>query len=205
MTSKGKRGQYGSLWTTLRKFFRGYGGLRALSQSPYLHGAIVFCLLSFPLWLTGGAVELAVAVVPALLGFSVAAFTLSLGIGSEKFRIIFASSIKGGRSAQAELSDSFLHFILMQVFALLIAFFGYGHPIRSLIHLFATSWDLLPIWLQVVLCCLKSVYLFVVLLSFFYALLLVIPAILHIYRASEVFGKFAQKEFEVMKARQSRE
>lgn len=194
--NEGVKKQYLALRQAFEDYAKEYGGARALAGSPYFHVAVVVTLLSWPLWVSGGAPALAIAVVPGLLGFSIAAFTLSLGIGSDRFRILLAAKIGSSESVVASMANAFLHFILVQVAAILCALIASGDPVAIALSALGNTWDEVPDGVQFVLLALRALVGLIVLLLVVYAVVLLVPAMLHIYRASRTFRKFAQREFD---------
>lgn len=101
-----------------------YGRTWALVRSPYVHvalGLTIFCH-----WLTTGTSkpsDLAISVIPNLLGFSVGAMAIVLALSSAT---LFRTIAGKGRpdSYFMVLTTNLAHFILVQVFALLFGIMG---------------------------------------------------------------------------------
>lgn len=98
-----------------------YGGFRALFLSPYLHVAIVLTVITWGFRSNGRtASEIAVGVLPNLLGFTVGALAIVLAFSSAK---VFERLAERGdpQSFFMKLTSSLIHFILVQVSALVSA------------------------------------------------------------------------------------
>jgi hypothetical protein len=112
---------YNSPVTTIKRYWVGYGGLRELFKSPYFHFALIsaiFCGINSP----GAWAEKCEAIVPGLLGLSLAGYAILLALGSDDFFKIIKKPIKNTRhSIIEEISNSFLHFIVVQIIAILLS------------------------------------------------------------------------------------
>lgn len=115
----------------LRGYWRVYGGAKALIKSPIFWLAIVIDLFCLPLWADGKWSDITISVLPNLLGFSIGAMAVVLGFPSSPLFKVF---IEGGRqdSYYIGLAAKFVHFIISQVFAILISIIGKAYPINFL-------------------------------------------------------------------------
>jgi hypothetical protein len=98
-----------------------YGGFRALLLSPYLHIAAILTVISWGFRSSArSASEIAVGVLPNLLGFTVGALAIVLAFSSAT---VFATLAERGepQSFFMKLTGSLIHFILVQVLALVSA------------------------------------------------------------------------------------
>jgi len=119
--AKGKSSAYSSPATTLRRYWKGYGGCSALLSSPYFHAAII---LSLPgaWWAPGAWPEKVEAIVPSLLGLSLAGYAILLALGSGDFFEKIRKPKANGRPSTLEgISTAFLHFVIVQALALVMA------------------------------------------------------------------------------------
>lgn len=197
MTSANASKQWGDFESTLRTYFREYGGTSAILASPFFRAALFMSLLLLPKWATGGAPALAISVVPGLLGFSIAAFTLSLGIGSDKFRILLAVDLGSGTSVMKEMANAFLHFMILQVAALLLAMLIGSSPVAFALSIVGVRWEQVPASIQVIVLLSRAVLGWLVSLLVLYSLVSTIPAMFHVYKASRTFRDFAQSQFDL--------
>jgi hypothetical protein len=106
-------GELGHYWAI-------YGGLKALVRSPYLHISIFLTLICLPFWAKDSyASDIALSAVPNLLGFTVGALAIVLAFSSAD---IFKTLAEEGdpKSFFMKLTANLIHFILIQVCALII-------------------------------------------------------------------------------------
>ena len=89
-------------------------------RSPVLWLAVLLALLCFPIWTKNDAAALTFSIVPNLLGFSIGAMAVVLAFPTSS---IFEIIAENGRedSYYLDLTSRFIHFIFVQVLALLIA------------------------------------------------------------------------------------
>lgn len=102
------------------QYWNAYGGSASFFKSPYLHFSLLLSVLCVNIWFPSEKKfsEMAIAVLPNLIGFSIGAFAilaqmvekqevLRLNIESKKVGIVFSSS--------------FVHAILFQILAIILA------------------------------------------------------------------------------------
>lgn len=105
-------------------YWRSYGGLSCLIRSPYLGFSVAF---GFVCWLLAPDdldwFEAALAILPSMLGFSIAGFAILLVFSSDRFLRIIS---EGGRNDSLYLKAgvTFVHFILVQVSAIFLSILG---------------------------------------------------------------------------------
>lgn len=132
---------YRSPFTTLQQYWRNYGGFAALLTSPFLHAALVMALVC-ALWPPSTSwAERTIAVIPSLLGLTLAGYAILLAIGSEKFLKRLARPGNAKKSVLENLSTSFLHFVLVQAAALMLALIAesLAIPVRALLTEYASE------------------------------------------------------------------
>lgn len=119
---------YRDIKKILNRYWSIYGGIKAFLFSPYVHVAIFETVLAVNLisaedqwW------DLALQIVPNILGFTLGGFAIFLSFGNEKF----IAAISGNDPDEEEsyspflgVCATFLHFILIQSLALCFAVFG---------------------------------------------------------------------------------
>lgn len=120
MTEKNK--QYSGVLNIILLYWDAYGGAQALRSSPYLHFSVLLTVLLSHYWITDAWWETALSTLPNLLGFTLTGFTIWLGFGDERFqRLVTKPGRNGKASAYMGVSAGFVHFVLSQFFALLLA------------------------------------------------------------------------------------
>jgi hypothetical protein len=118
-----QRSDFFSYWsnqcTTIRRYWEIYGGFGALIRSPYVHLALLFTLVCLPFWQHDiKAFDVALGVIPNLLGYTVGALAIVLAFSSAKIFAILAE--KGNpHSFFMKLTANLIHFILVQALALI--------------------------------------------------------------------------------------
>ena len=118
-----------SIWSAYRgvggvflRYWTAYGGIRALLTSPYLHFALFLTVITVGYWRQSPWWELSIAILPSLLGFTLAAFTFLLSLSGSMFvRYLFAVKSPEGIVAFSQLSATMVHFILVQLAGLIVA------------------------------------------------------------------------------------
>ncbi|MBL9007274.1 MAG: hypothetical protein JNJ46_23655 [Myxococcales bacterium] len=83
--------QWRGVIKAFRFYWNAYGGLGAFFSSPYCHIALVITVITKNYWLSNCWFDQALSIVPSLLGFTLAAYTIILTIGNDQFRRILAS------------------------------------------------------------------------------------------------------------------
>jgi hypothetical protein len=120
---------------TFRNYWTVYGGFGALLKSPYLQASAVLTLLCVGLWSKADsaahASDIAVGVLPNLLGFTVGALAIVLAFSSAD---IFKLLAEDGEPTSffLTLTSNLVHFILVQVVALTTAIVAKVVDIRPL-------------------------------------------------------------------------
>lgn len=111
--------QWSNLGRTLKDYWTIYGGLPALAGSPYLHLSILLTLFCIFLGEDKiSAADIAVSVLPNLLGFTVGALAIVLAFSSADAFVILAEE-GYPQSFFMNLTANLVHFILVQVVALI--------------------------------------------------------------------------------------
>ena len=114
---------------TFRQYLAVYGGARQFLRSPYLHISVALTVVTLIFWplkdgiAIGSASEIAISVLPNLLGFTVGALAIVLAFSSAA---IFKFIAQDGKpdSFFMSLTANLVHFILVQVVALTVGIIG---------------------------------------------------------------------------------
>jgi hypothetical protein len=115
---------YSGAWAVIRRYWHAYGGWKSLLLSPYFHVSVLLTIISFPRWYRGGGWDEAIAILPNLLGFSLAGFAVFLAMGSEQFRTLISGTDENAENGPSPLMlvvSAFCHFSFVQLCALLYA------------------------------------------------------------------------------------
>jgi len=113
-----------NLLTQISEYWAAYGGAKSVIRSEFFWLSLALTAITFGVWREPNWWELVLQTVPTLLGLSLAALTLFLGVGSEGFR----ETIAGNETDDSEPSPFrktaavFVHFLVIQSAALFFAF-----------------------------------------------------------------------------------
>jgi hypothetical protein len=169
-------GPYRALGETFQKYWLAYGGWRNLLQSPYLHGALLVALGLHARLVSQDEpwFALVIAVIPSLLGFTLAGYAFLIGVGNDRFRdAIRGVSPDGTSSPFMQVNAAFVHFIVLQFFALLYAIIGCAISAR------------------------RGIFAFVGLLLFLYALCASLAAVMAVLRLADWFDRMPVEEEDI--------
>ena len=112
-------------------YWQAYGGWKAVLRSTAVWFSVVFTILCAPAWSKGQWPDATLSALPSLLGFSLGAMGIILAFPSSPLFKLFAER---GRtdSYYLDLASRFVHFIFIQVIALLFALVGKSYLIYFL-------------------------------------------------------------------------
>lgn len=165
--------------TITRRYWNAYGGWRAVRRSRYLHAALAitpFCWGSWsePLWW-----DTVISVLPNLLGFTLGGFAIFVGFGDERFKASLAAPEDDPTqpTVYRELCATFVHFIFVQVIALLLALVSKGMWFKAP----------LPVQLLAALPAMNTIWGAACYAVFLYAITSVIAIGLHVFRIATMY------------------
>ena len=162
--------QYVGVWTVLRQYWRTYGGIPALVKSPYLHTSLAGSFL-IPLWKMDDWYDIPLDVIPSILGFSLAGYAMFLAFGDEAFRRLIAGEYGDGKESPfMEFNAIFLHFIVVQILAILLAVNAKVREIDGGVAAYFSC------------------------VVFVYSLLTALAAAIEIFRCSRLFDRFVKHQ-----------
>lgn len=105
-----------------KEYWSIYGGTRALLHSVYFYASIIITALCFPIWMSKDWWDLAILLLPSLIGFLIGTFGLMLAFGSDYFKSLMALATGNKiHSALDIASANFCHFLVVQFAAFLVA------------------------------------------------------------------------------------
>lgn len=175
--------QYRSAGEAWSQYWQAYGAGPGVTRSPYLHAAILLSVIMAPLWIQAGWWSDVIAILPSVLGFSIAALAMLMSFGDERFRALVARA-GGTTPTYVRVIASFVHFIVVQTIALIAA-------------LVCKAWSFhLPTWLAraladsgvfTVASFLKYALWGIAFTIFTYALMCALSATLYIFRLIMIF------------------
>jgi hypothetical protein len=135
--------------TAIEVYWAIYGGWRALLSSIYLWIAVALTVICYPLWATEDDsvrvwAQIALDIVPSMLGFSLGGMAILLAISSPNLLLVIRD---GGKvdSLFMKTVSAFFHFIILQTIAICIALVSksYSSDIISAIGFFVMSYGTL--------------------------------------------------------------
>ncbi len=168
----------------LKKYWAIYGGLTSLLSSPYVHLSILITAITFHYWHNHAWWVQAISILPNLLGFTLGGFAVFLGFGSDKFKELISGETATGKGSSPYLSISvtFLHFVLIQLIALLWA------VIASAVHFNPPSW--LGCFINYILSQLEPIANALGYFLFIYSLTSAVAAALAVFRMASIFDAY---------------
>jgi hypothetical protein len=162
--------QYQGVWNVISHYWRIYGGFSAFIKSPYLHVSFVFSFL-VPLSKTEDWYDVPLDVIPSILGFSLAGYAMFLAFGDEAFRRLLAGTYPDGKESPFMGTNSiFLHFIVVQIVAILLAVNAKARDLEGGLVAYLSY------------------------AAFVYSLLTALATGIEIFRSSRLFDKYAKHQ-----------
>ncbi|MBG3092071.1 hypothetical protein ACEE45_02335 [Proteus vulgaris] len=106
----------------IKKYWSVYGGFTALFKSSYFYVAFLVACILYPAWSKSGWWGDVLSLLPNLLGFSLGGLAILLAVGDDGFKKLIAGGSEGSKpSPYMEACTAFVHFIFLQILAILIA------------------------------------------------------------------------------------
>lgn len=174
--------------TSWRRYWSAYGGFAALFTSAYFYAAIICALVSHEYWRSRPWWADAIAILPNILGFALGGYAVLLGFGDEKFRrAISGSTSTSKRSPYLVANAAFVHFMLVLATALLGAV-AFSYRPLWLIRIMVSN---LPLELVTGI---GLVMRGMGVTAFIYALILILPVTINLYRLAETYDASRTKE-----------
>lgn len=161
------------------RYWRAYGGSRSLFSSRYLLLALAILPLTWGTWSKELWWDTVIGVLPNLLGFTLGGFAIFIGFGDERFKQSLAEpeDDPSAPSVYLEFCATFVHFILVQVVALLLAVGAKGMN-------FGIAW---PTCIAKLIPTANLAFGCVSYLCFLYALTSVLAVTFHVFRIASMY------------------
>ncbi|HBF30010.1 hypothetical protein [Rhizobium sp.] len=114
--------------------YESYGWIRSFIASGYTWMSVVFTCLAWRKAIEGNWADTALAILPTLAGFSIAAYAVYFSVLSDKERtaLLAPDETLGGRSPLLILASSVSHTVFIQVIAILLAIVFQSKPFPTL-------------------------------------------------------------------------
>jgi hypothetical protein len=164
---------YKGLLSTIKQYWTEYGGLSDFLRSPFTHFSLAATLLYALGFIEIEWRKIVMDSLPTVLGFSLAAYTITFTLMGSALHRALASAIDNtsGHSLLRIVNSTFFHVVVFQSFALIYALLSKGSLFHSLINWIVESPEVAAwinrkiVFLGDVLGCFLSVYAFFLLLS----------------------------------------
>lgn len=163
----------------LKRYWRIYGGFGALLKSPYFWVSALITILLYPSWSVSGWWDDVLSIMPNLLGFSLGGYAMWIAIGDDEFRKLISGEDGDGKpSPYMEVNAAFVHFIVLQMLAMILALVNKAYDIPL------NNQNILVKFLGDAVFYVNTVSYFVSYFVFIYALLTAVAATLSLFRVS---------------------
>ncbi len=152
----------------------GYGGFSKIFSSFYFIFSIFLTIFMCGEWINNCSwIDNVKTIIPALLGFSLAAYTLLSTFGEDDFRRLISQRRKNQttETLYMQANAAFVHFIIIQLLSLFLALIG-----KTVINIMPTYGIMIFSGIST--------------LIFAYALLLCLATIINIYRIARVYQAY---------------
>lgn len=165
---------------TWRRYWSSYGGWKSIFSSTYFIAAVIITIINFGAWSKPGWWDIVISTSPTILGFTLAGLAVFLGMDSG-FSKIIAGEEDGKRSPYGGLVSAFVHFIIVQAIAFILA----------LTHksLFFTL-DFAPNWWDSLVQFGNPIFWFIGYLIYMYSVTQIIAAAFAVLRASNWYESY---------------
>ena len=178
------------------RYWSAYGGLYAVSRSFYLYLALGLLALTFKTWISptysvisgswSAWWDQSFGVLPNLLGFTLGGFAIFIGFGDERFRsqLNTPEDERSQPTIYIKLCSTFVHFILVQVAALMCA-------IVAKSTWFYVEWNA---HIQIALPLANAIFGAIGYGLFLYAITSILAATMHVFRIASMYAAFQKNE-----------
>lgn len=166
----------------LKEYWKTYGGISALLRSPYFLISIILTLLFVGSWWNKQWWETSIALLPSLLGFSLGGYAMFVSVGSDDFKKIIAQKKNKKHSKFMQNNAMFMHFILLQITALIFALLASSISQNSVLIKF--DYDFLSHAASLTL---KNIFGFVGYFLLVYSILSALAAAFAIYKMAHLY------------------
>ena len=123
------------MFKTFRKYWNSYGGFNAFIKSPFSWLSLLMTLCSYEFFLDQKWLDTPASMLPNLLGFNLASYSVWLAFGNQRLNRIL-SKLKDDQiySRYMEVNASFIHFIFAQLVCLILVIFLKTNSIGALFY-----------------------------------------------------------------------
>lgn len=163
--------KFAGVFSNIKDYFNSYGGLYELIRSPYLISSLLFNVLLYKSWTTSLWISDIKGIIPSILGFSLGSYAILATFGNERFQNLITNEDNGENTLYRKINTTFIHFIIIQAFSLLLAILCTS--------LLSEPYGLLEIIIS-----------FIGNLTFIYSIFLAVASVLTIFRITKIYQKY---------------
>lgn len=110
------------------RYWKAYGGWKSVFKSSYFYCSVLFTLMSYGIWAKESWYEIPISVLPNILGFSLGGYAIWLALGDQKFYEKVTGKSSGSTDSPfMKINSAFVHFIVLQIMALIFALVFKAH------------------------------------------------------------------------------
>lgn len=120
----GKKACQSAFFAEVNGYWKAYGGFKAIIRSRWMWLSILLTSALYPLWSLQDWSSLVLGILPSLLGFSIGSMAIIFVFPSTA---LFKFIAWEGNSYYIEIAARFVHFVLIQLTAILLALFAHTY------------------------------------------------------------------------------
>jgi|GEM_PF-3294817 len=119
---------YSSLLSILSRYWQDYGGLSEWIKSPFVHVSLIVAVLNLLRVIDYPWRQLSLSALPTILGFSLAAYTITFTLMGSRLHTALSLAIYPGRnnSLLISVNATFFHVVFVQALALIFSIITNG-------------------------------------------------------------------------------
>lgn len=124
---------YPKLRKEFREYWRIYGGFKKLISSFYFHLAVLVSIFTWSFWSKEDWWQQPLSVLPNLVGFTLGGYAMLMAFGDDDFRRKLLGPGKNNKTSPfMGVNGTFVHFLVVQISAIIIAIIANARPIQSM-------------------------------------------------------------------------
>ncbi len=189
--------QYKSAFNSMKKYVNIYGGTKSILFSPYFLISILITAACRSMYFKPGWWELPKMILPSMIGFSIASFSLWISMLSSGLQKIFSRTPRTIQVASS-INSTFFHFIFIQILALIFAIAAESYPIATFAKFHP---NIIPIWIKPYLYIqwhnITVAFYFISFWLFIYALTLCMASIIALFEIAQIWQGFSLRQLTI--------
>lgn len=192
--------QWRHVFAIFNRYWIAYGGWSSLIRSPYFQVSVLISYFLQDRWDSSEWSDISISVLPAILGLTIAGYSIWLGVGDDNFkrRLAKRRGSEGGASAFLTVNAVCVHFVVVQVMALLFSVFFQGQTLvfpgfycwAEEYGFNSVIWDVCGFFLRVLRYWIPAVGCFL----FIYSLMLVFALIMALFRYASWYDQYLSRQ-----------